>query len=70
MLVKILAKLRDALKGPFVKRMETYGVDMAGKVAEQAAEWGYGEARRWAMDMGFFRYLTLLDFNKSSGWGF
>ena len=70
MLVKIIAKLRDALKSPFVKRMETYGVDMAGKVAEQAVEWGYGEARGWAWGMGFARYLTVLDFYRPSGWGF
>jgi len=70
MLVKIIVKLKEALKSPFVKRMETYGVDMAGKLAEQAVEWGYGDVRGWVMDMGFSGYLTLLDFNKPSGWGF
>ncbi|MHA1409197.1 MAG: hypothetical protein ACTSQY_02550 [Candidatus Odinarchaeia archaeon] len=70
MLVKIIAKLQEALKSPFVKRMETYGVDRAGKIAEQAVEWGYWEARGWVMDMGFSGYLTILDFNKPSGWGF
>jgi len=69
-LVKIIAKLKEALKSPFVKRMETYGMDMAGKIAEQAVEWGDGEARGWAMNLGVFRYLTFLDFNKPSGWGF
>jgi len=66
---RVESRVKEALKSPFVKRMETYGVDMAGKMAGQAVEWGYGDACGWVMDMGFSRYLTLLDFNKPSGWG-
>ena len=68
-IVKILCKLRDALKSPFVKRMDTYGVERARKLAAQAVDWGYGKAQRWAYDLGFVRYLTLLDFKAPSGWG-
>jgi len=64
-LVKIIAKLRDALKSPFLKRAETYGASMVDKISKQAVEWGYTEARSWSMDFGFFRYIALLDFNKS-----
>ena len=59
-LVKIIAKLMDSMKSPFVKEMETYGLDQAKKLAEQAVEWGYEKARGWVMDPGFIRYVTLL----------
>ena len=68
-LVKILRKLRDALKSGFVRRMEEYGLRRARMVARRAVEWGYAAARVWASDLGFVRYLTLIDVNKPSGWG-
>jgi len=68
-LVKILRKLRDALKSGFVRRMEEYGLGRARMVARQAVEWGYAAARGWASDLGFVRYLTIIDVNKPAGWG-
>jgi len=65
-LVKILKKLRDALKSGFVRRMEDYGIKRARKLAAQAVEWGYHSARAWASDFGFVRYVTLLDVNSPS----
>jgi len=68
-LVKILSKLRDALKSGFVRRMEEYGFGRAREVAMQALAWGYGAARAWSSDLGFVRYVTLLDVNAPSGFG-
>lgn len=68
-LVKILSKLRDALKSRFVRRMEEFGFRRAREVARQAVEWGYGAAMGWASDLGFVRYLTLMDVNKPMGFG-
>jgi len=68
-LVKILGKLRDALKSGFVRRMEEYGFRRAREVAGQAVEWGYGAASVWASDWGFVRYLTLMDVNRPTGFG-
>ena len=68
-LVKILKKLRDALKSGFVRRMEDFGLRRAREVALQAVEWGYRAARAWASDLGFVRYLTLIDVNKPTGFG-
>lgn len=68
-LVKILRKLRDALKSGFVRRMEEYGFGRALKMASKAVEWGYGAARVWSSDLGFVRYLTLIDVNKPTGFG-
>ncbi|MFP3952470.1 MAG: hypothetical protein ACLFVP_10075 [Candidatus Bathyarchaeia archaeon] len=69
-IVKILAKLREAMKSPFVKHIESYGLERASRVAEQAAEFGYSGASDWRMDLGFARYLALIDYNKPSGWGY
>lgn len=68
-LVPILRKLRDALKSPFVRMMESYGLDRARKVAGQAVALGNEEADGWARSLSFIRYLTLIEFNKSTGWG-
>lgn len=65
-LVKILNKLRDALKSGFVRRMEEYGIKRARKIAAQAVAWGYHSARTWASDFGFIGYVTILDVNAPS----
>jgi len=69
-IVKILAKLRDAMKSDFVRLVEGYGVGTAKKLSVQASEWGNMLADAWSYDLGFARYLALLDTNKPSGWGF
>lgn len=68
-IVKILAKLRDAMKSDFVRLVEGYGVKMAKKISVQALEWGNMLAEAWSYDFGFARYLALLNANKPSGWG-
>jgi len=69
-LVKILGKLRDALKGPFARKMETYGLEKARIISKTAVEWGHSAAVGWAHDFGFIRYLAALELNAPSGWGF
>jgi len=68
-LVKILGKLRDAMKGEFVRHMESYGFAAAGRVAGLVVSFGDLRGREWARDLGFVRYLTVLDFNRPPGWG-
>ena len=68
-IVKILAKLREALKGPFVRMMEDYGVGRAWGISKTAVGWGYRAAGGWAAEVGFVRYLTVLGLNSPSGWG-
>jgi hypothetical protein len=68
-LVKILAKLRDALKNGFVRRMEEYGLGQALKMARIAVDWGYAIAVDWSSDIGFVRYLTVMDLNSPTGFG-
>jgi len=69
-IVKILAKLKAALKSPFVRMMETYGVERTRFISALAVEWSQDEAEGWAWEKGFARYLTALEFNAPSGWGF
>ena len=68
-LVRIVRRLRDALKSEFARLMESEGFRMAAVAAERAVEWGSGVAEGWARDVGFVRYLTSLAFNRPSGWG-
>jgi len=68
-IVRILVKLREALKGPFVRMMEDYGVGKAWMMSKTAVEWGYGAAGGWAREIGFARYLTVNELNSPSGWG-
>jgi hypothetical protein len=68
-IVKILAKLKDALKSPFARRMETYGIEKARSISKWAVEWGHSTAGEWANEVGFIRYLTALKLNAPSGWG-
>ena len=69
-LVKILAKIRYALKSRFVRRMEEHGLGQARRLAAQAVEWGYTSARAWASNFDFVRYLTLIDVNRPTGFGY
>jgi hypothetical protein len=69
-LVKILAKLRDALKSELVRRMEEYGYDRAKELAGIAVEWGNRAAIDWASEINLVRYLSVMDMNQPSGYGF
>jgi len=68
-IVKILAKLKEALKSPFIRKMETYGIQKAKMLVMKAMEWGNDMAESWAQEDFFARYLTALELNPPTGWG-
>ena len=68
-IVKILAKLKEALKNPFVRKMETYGVGKARQLSAVAIEWGYTTAQQWANETGYVKHLTNNELNTPSGYG-
>ena len=68
-LVKILAKIRDASKSGFVRRMEEYGIGKAEELVRIAMDWGNWAARDWIMDARFVKYLTVIDMNQIPGFG-
>ncbi len=67
-LLRIVVKLRNALKSEFAKLVETLGVRRAWEAAECAVEWGYMAARAWRMDADFARFFAVMEFNVSSRW--
>ena len=67
-LVKILRKLRDAMKSGFVRYVEGFGVGKAKSIADQAVSFGYESAGEWASDVWFIRYLAFLKVNELPGW--
>ncbi len=66
-LVKILGKLRDAMKSGFVRRMEGYGFGRVRELVDQALAWGYEAARGWVSDLGFAMYVTVISMNDPLG---
>ena len=69
LLLGMVVKLRDALKGEFTRLSESFGVRKAWEAAKSAVAWGYGDAWAWRGDAGFARFFAVLEFNASSGWG-
>jgi len=68
MLVKIIAKLKKAAVGKFVRHIETFGRIRASQIREQAERFGYQHASDLNSDAGFIRFLAFLDFNQPIGW--
>jgi hypothetical protein len=59
-LVKILKKIRDALKSSFIIRVEEYGFRRVKELAALAMTWENTTAKKWTQDFDFAQYLTLL----------
>ena len=68
-IVKILKKLRNALKSRFVRLMELYGLERARRISDQALSWGHTDAETWMYDFGFIKYLTAIEMNNPVGFG-
>jgi hypothetical protein len=68
-LAKIVAKIEDALKSVFERRLEGYGLRRAGEIADMAVRLGYDGARGW-LDDSFARYVTFMSLNMPVGWIF
>ena len=65
-LVKIMKKLRNALKSGFVRHLEGYGVIRVRELASLAYGWGYKNAHVWVSDIGFAKYVTSMKLNRST----
>ena len=68
-LVKILAKLNEALKNPFTLKIETFGNGQAHRLSRTAVDWGYTVAETWATNPGYIRHLSNNELNTPSGYG-
>ena len=68
-LVKILAKLVNALKSGFIRHKEMFGLGRVFELSRLAFKWGNSVAKGWAYDMGFVGYVSLMDLNQPTGFG-
>jgi hypothetical protein len=68
-LVNIVKKIVDRLKSRYTTLVEEYGLQEAKRVSARAVEWGHEAARKWARDLNFARYLTLINPRVAGGWG-
>ncbi len=68
-LVKILAKLNEALKNSFTRLVETYGYSQARRLSRVAVEWGYNTAKEWATEPVYIKHLTNNELNTPPGYG-
>jgi hypothetical protein len=68
-MVKIVAKIEDALKSVFERRLEGYGLKRAGEIANLAIRFGFDAARGWLTE-SFVRYVTFMSLNMPVGWSF
>lgn len=66
-IVKILAKLNEALKNPLTLTIESYGYGQAYRLSRTATEWGNTYAEEWSTDIGFIKHLANNQLN--TPWG-
>jgi len=63
-LMKIVGKLEEALNAVEL-RVARVGRPVALKLSRLAVGWGYLEARSWASDRSFMRYLAIMSLSDS-----
>jgi len=59
----IVKKLLEALESKVGLLMRQMGVPLARKISQIAQNWGNKTAHAWANDLGFIRYLTIINVN-------
>jgi hypothetical protein len=64
-IVKILAKLQEAMKSSFKRHVESYGLEKAHKLIGYAEK--FGNCVDW-LSMEYANYLALIDFYSPLGW--
>ncbi len=68
-LVKIMKKLKNALKSGFIRRISDFGFGRARELSRQASKWGFKVAIGWASELNFVRYLAMMSLNEPIGFG-
>ena len=58
-LLRIFAKVSQALKSGFLENVRRIGLPLAKQVSEWAYSWGNEGALEWRKDFGFMMYLAL-----------
>lgn len=59
----IINKLENAMKSETNKFIESVGPKLAKKMADIAVSWGNNQAKEWASNLKFARYLAITKMN-------
>ena len=62
----IVSKLREAVKGDVERLTETVGKALARKLSLIALKWNHKDATNWERDSGFIQFLTVSYMNSSN----
>jgi len=66
-ILSIKSKLEGFLEGKIVRATREIGLLLASKVSLIAQKWGNVNSKDWINDMGFVRYLAVMDINGRLG---
>ncbi len=61
----VVEKLMEAMESGVARLTRTVGRRLARRLSEIAQGWGNRSARVWAFDLGFVRYLAVMQKNLS-----
>jgi hypothetical protein len=64
---RIVLKILEALRSPFLQKVERVGCDFIERIRRIAVGWGYVQASVWLQDLGFVRYLGIMAVNDTGG---
>ena len=67
MLAKIIVKIKNALKSQISDLVSQVGRPLAKNLSCIAQKWGHKTADKWANDLRFWRFLTIMYVNDVSG---
>lgn len=65
--VKILVKINDALKNPFIMHIKTFGVKKGKLIIENAVKWENKVVLEWRL-RDFAKFLAFNNYNNPIGW--
>jgi hypothetical protein len=64
---KILNKINNALKNPFIMHAKTYGIEKGKLIIKNAIKWENRMVLKWRL-RDFSRFLAFIDYNNPIGW--
>jgi hypothetical protein len=59
----LVQKLTDALESRVSRAVKSFGVPLACRLSLLGQKWGNREAKRWASDVSFARFLAVMSLN-------
>jgi hypothetical protein len=63
-ILTVVRKLESVMESKFVRAVKEIGFPSAKRLGRIAQEWGNLNAREWAVDLSFAKYLAAMSFNE------